>query len=467
MDYETYRKGLIELHYESQIADAIARHRPGRPVVVLLPGGLGSQLKRSAHTFPDKTPFDQITETIWMDLGIAARSEGLLLAIDADGKDADQFVVAPDGPFAFLGLTPYDDVEAFVRSKGWNYVTLPYDWRRPLAESVANLRFFLGELDKRIVKLTGKSAISDTLLVAHSMGGLVLTLALRDAAFAAQPYKGFVTFGTPFYGTFGQQERYYVGIDILNSFYLADEVATMAASLPGPYSLMFLPKEIFDGPDRPKDLTRYPIVDATVLAAAADPYSTDPRILERWPKTVRADFIAANKRALMDVAKPIQPQAIGRFVNIRSLLDDTTPVELTWRNVNGTVFTLGDKENNPIRTRTKGPGDGTVPGWSAFHAHADPANQRSLSRASDHARFFEHPEVLAIVGSLVERGRLPAQGTLSRTRLPQQAPQTVASRKAARAELDTAIATIKAGGALGAGLIRPRTARALMHEFLR
>src|SRR3954469_17728001 len=134
MDYATYRIKLIEAFYRFQLKEFLKTFRPEQPTVILLPGGMGSQLDRTCVPFPEEpNTFD---ETVWMDKGILiSTGDALKLEVDSAERDIGSFVIGGNGPLHFATITPYKDFLKFVERKRWNAVVFGYDWRRPLAES--------------------------------------------------------------------------------------------------------------------------------------------------------------------------------------------------------------------------------------------------------------------------------------------------------------------------------------------
>jgi hypothetical protein len=110
---------------------------------------------------------------------------------------------------------------------------------------------------------------------------------------------------------------------------------------------------------------------------------------------------------MVRVAEPINSNIAPVFFNVRSPLDLTTAVQLFWSNVNGSAF---DPATDPSPLAgVAGPGDGTVPEWSAWHAYSRPANRYSLKQASSHGNLLEHPEVLELIKTVVNTRMLPSR----------------------------------------------------------
>ena len=137
--------------------------------------------------------------------------------------------------------------------------------------------------------------------------------------------------------------------------------------------------------------------------------------------------IEKSKAEMIAVAAPINANVAPRFFNVRSRLDTTTAVELIWNDVDGDTV---DPENGPSPVAgLAGPGDGTVPAWSAFHAYC--GNRHDLGQASDHPNLLRHKEVLALIKKVVTTGKLPKPVSVPRGR--------VRAKQAVRDKLDRAL----------------------------
>ena len=346
MAYEDYRKDLIAGYYAHQLETLMSGYQPNQPTIILLPGGMGSQLERSESKYPASP--NVINDVVWVDLGIAwPKYDARKLEMTAQQEDLDKYVIAAHGPMSFITVTPYGELEDLAWDSGWNYGVFGYDWRRPLAESASYFKAFILAFQKRVKADFGKDPIADLTIVCHSMGGMVCTYALNDASFSGLGFHAILTIATPFYGTSTQQERYYVGDpDILNKIYDPEEVVAITSSLPGPFTLMFLPKDIYNTDGKKLGLKRYPQLDPNGNTDA-DPY--DLAMLSRWPKPVKAhkQYLTDAKGELKKLAAPINAKIAPVFFNVRSSLDPKTAVELLWNNINGDAFVPG-KDPSPL-----------------------------------------------------------------------------------------------------------------------
>ena len=87
MDYDLVRYNTIRNTYRHGISTALSNFNPHWKTVILVPGGMGSQLIRT------QDPFDELSmgvtqfDTVWMDPGILFQSDTLKLEIDSQGRD--------------------------------------------------------------------------------------------------------------------------------------------------------------------------------------------------------------------------------------------------------------------------------------------------------------------------------------------------------------------------------------------
>ena len=133
-------------------ADYVKRGMLSRPVVVVLPGIMGSRLSVGDRS-------------VWMNLLELARGGLSLLRPDAGNVQATGLF--SDG---YAELCEY-------LAQTHTVVQFPYDWRRTLPESAALLR---GKLEEIVPE--AERAKQPIRLLAHSMGGLVVRAMLADAA---------------------------------------------------------------------------------------------------------------------------------------------------------------------------------------------------------------------------------------------------------------------------------------------
>jgi pimeloyl-ACP methyl ester carboxylesterase len=440
MSYDTARK--LEIHDAHQrLIDAFAQsYRCGQPTVVLVPGGMGSQLDRSSHPYHNdgSIPFPAY-DPVWIDLEIVFGRDAELIRMEANGHDQGEHIVIPNGPLRFL-VKAYDGTEAFFRELGWNYVVFGYDWRRSLAESAAELEEFLSNVRERVKQLRDCDPLPTTTLLAHSQGGLVTKIFLHrvageDGATIGRWMERFVSIATPFYGTSKHQDVYYQGKSPLNTFYGTQRIAEIAGSLPGPYVLMFadLPTLVRDGPAL--GLQRYPLFDAADNGQPVDPY--DPANRGRFPGWMTSSYFDQARRIRETITAPLPPAVLNRVFHLRSGLQLETAIELAWQNVNGSTYDPA-VDPSPL-SAVEGPGDGTVPFWSARLAQTPPNQVYDLRMAVDHGDLAEHDEPLQVVKRLIRTGKLPKPSAIKATK------ETWGTAKASQARTNALLAGAKSG----------------------
>ena len=119
-------------------------------------------------------------------LGLDRRRLELPLTWEGDRQGVDG--CTPDGPISsVLGVSVYKPFLTWARERFATFVPFSYDWRRELPEAV-----------ERLTETLNAAAMKDgdaPLVVAHSMGGLVTLLTLRERPHLAS---GVLFAGVPF-----------------------------------------------------------------------------------------------------------------------------------------------------------------------------------------------------------------------------------------------------------------------------
>jgi len=159
-----------------------------RPLVIMLPGIMGSNLKRTVGGSSDREWFNT-----WRIVGALSR----LRLPDNDAK-----LVSPDGSISMY----YGDLQQFL-NRDFDVVDFSYDWRLSIRDAARAL----GEVVIKAVKtrLDGKQPVS---LLAHSMGGLVMRAmefehpAAWSALLAQQTKWNMVMLGTPNGGSYAPMQ---------------------------------------------------------------------------------------------------------------------------------------------------------------------------------------------------------------------------------------------------------------------
>ena len=407
MDYDLVRYNTIRNAYRNGIRNALNSFNPQWNTVILLPGGMGSQLIRT------QDPFDEVSleishfDTVWMDVGILFQADTLKLEIDSQGRDLNGYIIAPEGPLRFL-VKAYDGTQQFFtdRKNGdYNYLVFGYDWRRQLAESAAYLEEFLDMFRKAVFDRHHVNPLPRTTLLCHSQGGLVARVFLARILDPGSWFENIITVSTPFYGTSSHQKRYYEGQKPLSQIHGPAEVARIAGTLPGPYTLMYLDTETFDTyhSEIGLDADAYPMLDAHNMEPV-DPYDvTHIEARNRYPNWVQRNHLEKALQIRRLIARPLPDAFSRRFYNLRSCKDKNTPTQQSWDLLPADFDP--DKDDPPFKTLSKqGGGDGTVPHWSAWHASTPASNKIDLQKAKDHGTIVENEEVLEIVKQIVDTG---------------------------------------------------------------
>ena len=124
MTYAEARKKEVRRGYVGRLNNLIGRYRPGQPTVILLPGGMGSQLDQSTKPYHDGDPLPlNPYDTIWMDKGISPifTRDILKTEIKMDDRDWRNKMVVPNGPLRFI-TEPYDGTKRFLRDHNANQI---------------------------------------------------------------------------------------------------------------------------------------------------------------------------------------------------------------------------------------------------------------------------------------------------------------------------------------------------------
>ena len=404
MGYHEARTLEIRDAHATRIKEFVRAYRPARPTVVMLPGGLGSQLDRSDTRYRDDVPIPSFKyDPVWIDLGLLFNEDALKLEIRRDGRDKGNHIIIPDGPLRFL-IKPYDRTERYFREEPrYNYIVFGYDWRRDIGESAGFLEDFLRHMREAIrARHGGEDPLPNTTLLCHSQGGLVAKVFLHRPGIISRSIGRVITVATPFYGTSTQIQRYYHGVAVLNTLHGRKRIARISGTLPAPYIFLFLDRSTWEEYGAQLGLADYPMRDAET-GAPADPY--DPANFSRYPKWVRRGFVRKAARLLHTIARPLPAIAQAPIFHIRSGNNNDTFTGLTWAPVAGADFDP-DEDELPIGGVT-GQGDGTVPTWSARLAHTPDERVYDLNLAWDHQALLEHRETLEVVTHIIEHDRLP------------------------------------------------------------
>ncbi len=408
MGYEDVRRNEIKAAHDRHIEEFARTYKRNRPTIMLLPGGMGSQIDRSLKPYSGNTPAAFKYDPIWMDPGIVFDDEALQLEIKPDDHDIDDHICIPNGPLRFL-LKPYDATEDYFRDQDFNYIVFGFDWRRSIRESAGFLHYFLKQLKSRVMDLWQENPLPHTTILCHSMGGLVAKVFLHrvfkqnTAAIDVRNWMSrLVTVATPFYGSATHMSRYYKGQKPLNTIYTPQKLARLTGTLLGTYILMLLDKKTYARNAAKLEIDRYPVRDAQNPAMEADPF--DPKMFSRYPAWVDKKHLAHAVEMRKITTRPLPAAVVDCVYHIRAGRRKTW-VELKWEAVNGAAFNP-DKDDSPL-SGIRGKGDGTVPFWSARLVQVPDSQIFNLKKAKKHQELLEHPETLAVISSLIQQDRMP------------------------------------------------------------
>ena len=372
-----------------------AGYKKGRPTVILLPGGIGSCLRRADQPFNDGFNY----ETLWIDTDVVLW-ELPFLQMDGDIDYQRKFMIC-DGPVLvqipqhdpWVTVAPYNRFIDWISGPGpdkcnCNSFVFGWDWRRRLDYGARFFgKKFLPALRTAVLKSpAGLDPLEDFTVVAHSMGGLLLKLWLNDDDDGlVRRVKHAVSVGTPFYGYGGQIHRYFAGMPMLEPLCPkgAENTAKIIASMDGLYALFFLPEDIWkrdlDALRHDKD---YPICDYPSLdfenyqqgrKVPADPFSPGScGDLVRYPKSRKwfhSDQLQNAKSLLEEITARLPVATAPKFHNWRGVQTGRHDVPLkdtcwsqTWKWIHPGF--IPGKNVDPIQD-IGGAGDDTIPAWSA------------------------------------------------------------------------------------------------------
>ena len=409
MSYDNARKLEIQNTHARRIEKFARTYKTNRPTIVMIPGGMGSQIDRSVGPYRGSASLPiKRYNPIWMDMGIVFNNEVLDLEIKDNGHDIGNRICIPNGPLRFL-IEPYKATGDFFREQNYNYIVYGYDWRRPVVESASYLQYFLRLLKSRVQDLRHEDPLPNTTLVCHSMGGLVTKVFLQrvfrqntKANDVGKWMNRCITVATPFYGAATHMTRYYKGQEPLNIISGTKPLARVIGTMPGPYILMFLDRKVYGKLADKLEVDRYPVRDKKHKDQEADPYNEN--MIERFPPWVKSDYLNQAASLRSAIARPLPDAVAERVFHFRATKLKTW-VELHWKKIDGDRYDPG-KDDSPI-TGKKGEGDGTVPAWAARLTQVPDSQVFNLTKAKSHGELLEHPETLKAIHYLTTNDQLP------------------------------------------------------------
>jgi len=362
-DSDAYRDEVLKytrIQQKEDIDDFFATFNPDRKTVILLPGGMGSQLYRADRPFEEGTSGRYRFDEIWLDRGIFGPArDGLKLVIDQDGFDLNRHIVVADEDTTFVGVSPYVKALKFFRDQGFNTVFLAWDWRRKLTTAVDALHFLINQIKRKGESLGDPQGVMERVfLVGHSMGGMVAKLFLEKHRDLADEIGGMISVGTPFYGYFGQLRHVFEGETKLNCGYGAKTVAEITASCPGLYTLFPIDEDTWQRQRQDIGLPEYPLKDQDGQIADAYQKGAPP-----FPKWIRLEELPGALKLRHLLAAELPENLKAKVHHIRGSKANSTAASATW---DQTLPPDYDPSRHPSPLKFGlGAGDEGIPYWSA------------------------------------------------------------------------------------------------------
>jgi len=362
-DNDAYRKEVLEqtrIRQKEDMDEFFDAFRKDRRTVILLPGGMGSQLYRADRPFEEGTNGPYRFDEIWLDRGIFGPArDGLKLVIDQDGFDLNRHIVVADEDTTFVGVSPYVKALKFFRDQGFNTVFLAWDWRRKLTTAVDALHCLINQIKRKGESLGDPQGVMEKVfLVGHSMGGMVAKLFFEKHRALAAEIGGMISVGTPFYGYFGQLRHAFEGETKLNCRYGAQTVAKISASAPGLYTLLPIDEDTWRHQRQDIGLPDYPLKDQD--GQIADAYQKGAPPFPQWIKLGELPG-ALKLRHLLAAELPEGLKA--KVHHIRGSKANRTAVSAIWDQTLPPDYDP-DQRPSPLKFGF-GTGDDTIPYWSA------------------------------------------------------------------------------------------------------
>lgn len=343
-----------------QVATSIRAHFIGddeRPVVVLIPGMMGSNLRNTQGD----------VGLIWFNPLALARGRLSLIKVAPDGTSAN-----PDVNIVASGLLPipYLPLHLHLQMLGFEVKDFPYDWRQSPEQSAASLHTFLRRRFARTPRPVH--------LVSHSLGCVVArTYCQHFPDDARRHVAQVIMLGPPNYGSFETVRNLTEGGNVIRLVgYLNDEnePLTFARGLAGLYALL------------PAPPTTYP-PDASLPY----PFATNFDIYEqRAYRSAEVDADSLTNAQIRYSRLPDAPLAVP--INI--LMGTNLPTVVGVR----VVRTADGSIDFNFEEQTTEDGDGTVPIASAV---ALPGAHSFFIRGAEHGTMPLHARVRNAIEALV------------------------------------------------------------------
>ena len=320
MDFGWIRTSVLRARYHARVDQLLSQVDGRQPIVVILPGIMGSTLDTSQRDLSALSPgqLPQYFDNAWLDLGEIALVDGLKrLGINPDLTDHYDRLIVPNNEVhvPMLDVKPYRKAIRDLDAAGCGVLVFPYDWRRSVLDAAWFLWDALQRLDSQ-VRLDRR-----VVLLGHSMGGLVAKAFLTQYEEQALSWVGaFVTGGTPFWGSSALMQVCFEGHELFNKLYDPKVVRTVVGGMPGTYEMFFTHRNLWSTGRNP-EFPDYPI------SGDAEPYG--PPHAFHWPSSTRRSLLKKAGKVVRLLQRPLPAELLDRTYNFRGTGSQTL-AQATW-----------------------------------------------------------------------------------------------------------------------------------------
>jgi hypothetical protein len=392
-----------------------------RRTLILLTGGMGSQLLQATTPYQDGGPANQTFsyDTVWLTLDTLLGDALQLQMTEAGGVNLDrnnQIIIAND-EVDFFGVKPYSTFTDWCDLQGIDWFVYGWDWRRPVDVMASFLlNQFLPRFQTAVQLATGADPLKNLVLVGHSEGGMLLTVALSQPNGILGGLTSAITVCSPFYGYDGQLPRWFNGESYLNYLGEQDIIETIS-SFQGCYCLNYMDINTYTNnaalfaADAAYPLLDYPSKDATNPATDVDPYV--------YTATRYSTADGFNAAYLNNGFKVYQTIAAGPAPDYRNLFYNIRGVQATNDTVGGITwatlppgYTPGTSFQPITDDSTLVPGDDTQPAWTARLLGLPDAQCITVEGDIHHMFMMEYPQTQDAIGGILGLPPIPLEKLL-------------------------------------------------------